>query len=65
MTEKEHIRWVTGQMMLYIWNPEIWTFCRDKRMKRKNEVFYKAKGIVQHDRALNNRLLSQSEDQNV
>ena len=52
----EYTRWVTGQVMLHIWNPEIWAWCNDKVMKRKNQLYYRAKGIVQHDRALNSRL---------
>ncbi len=54
-SDKEHCTWVSAQIMLYIYNPEIWTFCRDKIMKRKNQLYYRTKGIVLHDRVLNNR----------
>ena len=45
--------WYVAHMMLLIWNPDIWTLCQNKWMRRTQQLKYKAKGIVLHDRALN------------
>ena len=45
--------WYVAQMLLLIWNPDLWNFFQNKRRRRVQQLKYRAKGIVLHDRALN------------
>ena len=46
--------WVLAQWCLSIWNPDLMNFLQGTR-RRQKRLFYKAVGIVVHDRALNGR----------
>lgn len=46
MNAYEHIRWLTAQLAISIWD-------EDKVRTSRFKLFYKCKGIVMHDRALN------------
>ena len=46
--------WVLAQWCLSIWNPDLMNFLQGTR-RRQKRLFYKAIGIVVHDRALNGR----------
>jgi len=49
-------RWVEAQTAMWIWNPELWCFHPNKETKARKQLFYRAKGVVLHDRLLNERL---------
>lgn len=55
MKSTDMIQYLSAQLMLRIWDPELWTWHPNKRVKKQRQLFYKAMGIVQHDRELNNR----------
>lgn len=46
------IEWVLAQWCLAIWNPDLMNFLTGIRRKQKR-LFYRAMGVVTHDRALN------------
>lgn len=45
--------WLLAQAVLHVWDPTKWSLIRDPKWRRRCELFYRAKGIVCHDRALN------------
>ena len=47
--------WVLSQWCLAIWNPKLMDFIPNKHRRDSRRLFYKAMGIVTHDRALNGR----------
>lgn len=47
--------YLSAQLMLKIWEPALWTWHPVERVKKGRQLFYRTMGIVQHDRALNNR----------
>ena len=46
------VRWLSAQLSLSIWNPGLMDFIRDPARKRRKRLYYRAKGIVCHDRML-------------
>lgn len=46
--------WVLAQWALSIWNPDLMNFLSGRR-RRQKRLFYRAAGVVAHDRALNGR----------
>lgn len=38
---------------LLIWNPDLMNFIKDKNRRRSRRLFYRAMGLVEHDRMLN------------
>ena len=51
-SEKEN-RLLTAMLALFIWNPELFRFFPDPRKKQQLMLYYRAKGVVLHDRELN------------
>ncbi len=47
--------WVLSQWCLAIWNPNLMDFIPNKDRRDSRKLFYRAMGIVTHDRALNGR----------
>lgn len=47
--------WVLSQWCLAIWNPKLMDFIPNKHRRDSRKLFYRAMGIVTHDRALNGR----------
>lgn len=47
------MNWLIAQWVLSIWNPDLMNFVTSPTRKRSLKNFYRAKGIVLHDRALN------------
>ena len=47
--------WVLSQWCLAIWNPNLMDFIPNKHRRDSRKLFYRAMGIVTHDRALNGR----------
>ncbi|MGX5662204.1 hypothetical protein [Diaphorobacter nitroreducens] len=47
------LRWALGQWLLAIWDPDLMNFVREPKRQRQRRMFYRAKGVVLHDRALN------------
>lgn len=45
---------VYAHIVLGIWNSDIWRLYPYSKRARKNRLFYRANGIVCHDRILNN-----------
>ncbi len=50
------LRVLLAHMMLNIWNPLIWSAHPDKRRQRQLQLAYRARGVVNHDRALNGEM---------
>lgn len=46
-------RMLQAKLLLAIWNPDLWRWFPDKYIRTKQQLNYKARGIVLHDRALN------------
>lgn len=46
-------RLLSAMLMLSIWNPDTWNFYPNKRRKQQIKMYYRAMGIVLHDRELN------------
>ena len=51
----EPYEWVLSQWCLAIWNPNLMDFIPNKHRRDSRKLFYRAMGIVTHDRALNGR----------
>lgn len=50
----DHIqRMLEAQLLLAIWNPDLWNWHPIKRTRVRMRLRYKAKALVLHDRALN------------
>ena len=47
--------WVLAQWCLSIWNPSLMDWVPDKKRRNSRRMFYRAMGIVVHDRVLNGR----------
>ena len=47
--------WVLAQWCLSIWNPSLMDWVSDKKRRNNRRMFYRAMGIVAHDRVLNGR----------
>lgn len=47
--------WVLSQWCLAIWNPKLMDFIPNKHRRDRRKLFYRAMGIVTHDRVLNGR----------
>lgn len=45
-------RWAFAQLSLSIWNPALMDFIREPARRRQKRLYYRAKGIVCHDRVL-------------
>jgi len=52
------MNWLIAQWVLSIWNPDLMDFITSPARRRSRRNFYRAKGIVQHDRALNGERVS-------
>jgi hypothetical protein len=50
MTKQMLINWLTAQLMLHIWNPDL-----IKHINKNRMLYYKTNGIVLHDRELNRK----------
>lgn len=47
------LNWVIAHNILLIWNPDLMNFITDKRRRKQVRLYYKTRGIVEHDRELN------------
>lgn len=56
--ETQAVQWGVAQWMLAIWNPDLMNFIRDDKRRRNRRLYYRAKGVVVHDQALNGRLFT-------
>lgn len=51
-------RSVHFELLLYanavfdIWNPMIWNFYPLQKVRRRNELLYRARGVIMHDRII-------------
>ena len=52
------MNWLIAQWVLSIWNPDLMDFIASPKRRRGRKNFYRAKGIVLHDRALNGERVS-------
>lgn len=56
-SDSTHLHWTLAQWLLSIWNPDLMNFIREPARRRQMRMFYRAKGIVLHDRALCGRAI--------
>jgi hypothetical protein len=40
---------------LLIWDPERWNWFSDRKVARQRKLYYRARGVVVYDRALNGK----------
>lgn len=45
-----------AHILLNIWNPEIWHFHPNRRIRNRMALKYRTRGIVSYDRCLTDRL---------
>lgn len=51
--QSDEIRFLTGMLMQLVWNPDLFRYHPHARKKRQLMLYYRAKGVVMHDRELN------------
>ena len=56
MTELQMRRYLFAQLVLAIWNPELWHWFPNRARRDYLKLKYKAIGIVYHDRELNGEI---------
>ena len=50
------VQWLTAYAVLLIWDPDKMSFILDPARRSRQRLYYKTRGIVEHDRALNGQL---------
>lgn len=53
MDNEQLIKFLSAQLVLRIWNPDLWNWYPSSSTRMQMKLYYKTKGIVLHDRVLN------------
>lgn len=56
MTAEQVVRILAAQLCLAVWNPDLWNFHPDTRLRNRMQLTYRTRGIVLHDRELNGEI---------
>ena len=56
MTPEQIVRILAAQICLAVWNPDLWNFHPDIKLRDRMMLAYRTRGIVRHDRELNGEI---------
>lgn len=55
MTINQLTRWLEAFIAMQVWNPELWRWYPNIKVRKRMQLMYRCRGIVLHDRILNGR----------
>jgi hypothetical protein len=53
MKPEQIVKWLEAFAALAVWNPSLWDFHPRADVRRRQQLHYRCRGIVLHDRLLN------------